>query len=194
MIMCALLAWVGCEATAIPAVVGRNLYLGNMPKVDRAIVTTLAAYAVIASLIYCHRFGQFYTQADFNNSYVANLLSMMGLRRASGREFNSEEMAFIEEIWIIGADHELTNSTSALLHAASSPADPISWVMSAIASSYGPLHFGAAESAYRLVQRNGTPNEIGKAIARHKAGEHRTMGIGHRVYKTVRQEILAVGQ
>lgn len=182
--MCALSAWVGCEATAIPAVVGRNLYLGNMPKVDRAVVTTLAAYAVVASLVYCHRSGQSHTQADPNNSYLANLLSMMGLRRASGRELNSEEMAFIEEIWIIGADHELTNSTSALLHAASSLADPISCVISAIASSYGPLHFGAAESAYRLIQRIGTPNEVGKAIAQHKAGEHRIMGIGHRVYKT----------
>ena len=92
-------------------------------------------------------------------------------------------MAFIEEIWIIGADHELTNSTSALLHAASSPADPISCVISAIASSYGPLHFGAAESAYRLMQKIRTPDKVGEAIAQHKAGKQRIMGIGHRVYK-----------
>ena len=93
-------------------------------------------------------------------------------------------MAFIEEIWIIGADHELTKSTSAPLHAATSLADHIFCVISAIAPSYGPLHFGAAESACSLIQRIGTPNEVGKAIAQHKAGKHCIMGIGHRVYKT----------
>ena len=127
---------------------GRNLSLGNLPDVDRVVVTTFAVYAVVASLVYCHRSGQSHTKAYPSSSHLANLLSMMGLRRASGREFNSEEMTFIEEVWIIGADHKLTNSTSALLHAASSLADPISCVIGAIASSYGPLHFGAAASAY----------------------------------------------
>ncbi|KAM0799501.1 hypothetical protein BDR22DRAFT_321148 [Usnea florida] len=84
MIICALSAWVGCDATAIPAVVGRTLYLGNMPMVDRAIVTTLAAYDVVASLEYCHRSRQSHTKAHPSNSCLANLLSMNRLRRASG--------------------------------------------------------------------------------------------------------------
>ncbi len=184
MVMCALSAWVGCEPTAIPAVMGHNLYLGNISRVDRAIVTTLAAYAVVVSLVYCHRTGRSHTPADPSNSYLANLFSMMGFRRVGGEVLNPEEMALIERIWILGADHELTNSTSALLHATSSLTDPISCVISAIASSYGPLHFGAAESAYRLMQQIGTPEKVGEAIRQHKVGKQRMMGIGHRVYKT----------
>lgn len=183
MIMCALSAWVGCEATAIPAMMGHTLYHGNELRVDRAIVTTLAAYAVVVSLVYCHRSGRPHTPADPNNSYLANLVLMMGLRRASGEKLSAEDLRFIEEIWIIGADHELTNSTSALLHTASSLADPISCVISAIASSYGPLHFGAAESCYRLMQQIAEPCRVRQALVEHKRGKQRIMGIGHRVYK-----------
>lgn len=169
MIMCALSAWVDCEPTAIPAVMGRNLYHGNVAMVDQALVTTLAAYAVLVSLRYCHRSGRSHTPADPNNSYLANLHLMMGLPRAGER--------FIEEIWILRADHALTSSTSALLHTASSIADPISCVISAIASSFGPLHFGAVESAYRQMQRIGTPDNVSEAIAQHMAGKQHIMGI-----------------
>lgn len=176
MIMCALSAWVVCELTAISAVMGRNLYHENVAMVDQAIVTILAAYAVIISFVYCHRSDRSHTPADPNNSYLANLLLMMGLPRAGER--------FIEEISSLRGDHALTSSTSALLHTASSLADPISCFISAIASSFGPLHFDAAESAYRQMQRIGTLDKVSEAIAQHIAGKQRIMGIGHGVYKT----------
>ena len=163
---------------------GAKLYIGNIPAVDRAIVRTLAAFSVVVGLVHCHRSGHSYTPADLNGDYLSNLLRMMGIRGPNRRGLSSEDTALIEELWIIGADHELTNSTSALLHAASSLADPISCVISAIASSYGPLHFGAAEGAYRLMQRIGTPQNVGEAIVQHKLGKQRLMGVGHRVWKT----------
>lgn len=184
MIMCALSAWVGCDPAAIPAVMGRNLYHGKILRVDRAVVTTLAAYAMVVSLVHCHRSDRQHTPADPNNSYLANLFLMMGLRRASGKTISPEDLALIEELWIIAADHELNNSTSALLHAASSLTDPISCVVNAIASGYGPLHFGAAESTYRWMQQIGTPDRVHQAISQLKTGKERIMGIGHRVYKT----------
>ena len=79
MIMCALSAWVGCDQTAIPAVMGHKLFHGNLPRVDRAIVTTLAAYSVVVSLAYCHRSGHRHTPADPDNSYLGNLSLMMGI-------------------------------------------------------------------------------------------------------------------
>lgn len=163
MIMCAFSAWVAYKPTAIPAVMDRNLYHGNVAMVDQAIVTNLAAYAVVVSLVYCHRSRRSHTPVDPNNSYLANLLLIMGLPRAGER--------VIEEIWILGADHRLTNSASALFRTASSLADPISCIISATASSYGPLHFGTAESAYRQMQRIGTPDKVGEAIAQHMAGK-----------------------
>ena len=184
MIMSALSAWVGSEPTAIPAISDAKLYHGNMPAVDRAIVRTMAAFSVVVGIVHCHRFGHCYTPADINGGYLSNLLRMMGIRGPDSQGLSPDDRALIDELWVIGADHELTNSTSALLHAASSLADPISCVISAIASSYGPLHFGAAEGAYRLMQRIGAPENVGEAIDQHKLGKQRLMGIGHRVWKT----------
>ena len=96
-----------------------------VPRVNRAKVTTLAAYGVVACLVYCHRSGHHHTPADSDNSYLGNLLSMMGLRKSKGRKSESPRR---KGIWILGADHKLTNSTSALLHSASSLADPLNFL------------------------------------------------------------------
>ena len=135
------------------------------------------------SLVYCHRSGRSHTAPDRDGTYLSNFLLMMRLSDPMTGTLDPEMLASLEKLWIIGADHELTNSTSALLHAASSLADPMSCVVSAIASGYGLLHFGAAESTYRLLQQTGTPENVPEAIARHNLGKQRIVGIGHRVYK-----------
>ena len=50
-----------------------------------------------------------------------------------------------DELSIMHADTESTNPTSALVHRAASPADPISCATSAIALRCDPSDFGAAE-------------------------------------------------
>ena len=50
-----------------------------------------------------------------------------------------------DELSIMRADTESKNPTSALLHPAASPADPISCATSAIASRCDPSDFDAAE-------------------------------------------------
>lgn len=157
MIMSGLSAWTGSGAISIPALKGRNLYLGNMALVDGAIVQTLAAYAVVVGLVNCHRSGLSFKPAEPGRCYLSNVFLMMGITESDTGDLKPEEMKILQKLWILSADHELTNSTSALLHAASSLTDPVSCVISAIASGYGPLHFGAAEGAYRLMQRIGTP-------------------------------------
>lgn len=57
MIMSALSAWVGSELTAIPAMAGVDLYIGNISAVDRAIVRNLAAFRVVVGLVHYHRSG-----------------------------------------------------------------------------------------------------------------------------------------
>ena len=63
---------------------------------------------------------------------------MIGICDPVRGELEMEQAALIEKLWILGADHELTNSTSVLLHAASSFSEPVSYVVGAIASGYGP--------------------------------------------------------
>lgn len=178
MILAGLAAFAGSEPTTIPAVMGHNLYLGSSSLMDRTITRVMAAYAVVVGLVHSHRSGHAFHSADGNGSYLSNLLLMMGLDNVS-----TDHVLLIEKLWILGANHELTNSTSALLHVASTLADPISCIIAAIASSYGPLHFGAAESGYRTMQQIGTPDNVAHVITQVKAGKQRLMGVGHRVYK-----------
>ena len=167
----------------MPALNGGNLYLGNLPVTDRALVSTLAAYSAIMGLVHCHHSGQAFTPADPQDSYISNLFHMMGIYDPQKGKPDLEQVTIIGKLWMLGADHELTNSTSALLHAASSLSDPMFCVISALASGYGALHFGAAENSYILIKRIGTPSKVGEAIARYKVGKQRIPGIGHRVYK-----------
>lgn len=184
MILAGLSAYTGSEPAAIPAVMGRNLYLGNSSLLDRAVVRVMAAYSVVVGLVHARRSGSTFHPADGGGSYLSNLLSMMGLGEGeSTGPSSSDRTALIEKLWILGADHELTNSTAALLHVASTLADPISCIIGAVTSSYGPLHFGAAESGYHTMKQIGTPENVAATIAKVKSGKQRLMGVGHRVYK-----------
>ena len=176
MILAGLSAYAGSEPTAIPAVMGGNLYLGNSPLLDQAVMCVMAAYAVVIGLVHSLRSGRVFKPADEDGSYFSNLLFMMGLDVTNG-------ISLIEKLWILGADNTLTNSTAALLHAASTLADPISCIIGAIAAGYGPLHFGAVASSYLTMQQIGTPSNVARIIAQVKSGKQRLMGIGHRVYK-----------
>lgn len=105
---------------------------------------------------------------------------MAGLEKIETRleDAQSEERKIMEEWWVLSADHELANSTSALLLAASS------CIVSGLASCYGLLHIGAAESAHRLLRKVQSPEHVETFIQRMKKDKRRMVGIGHRTYKT----------
>lgn len=119
----------------------RPYYLGNMPVVDGGIIRTMAAMATTIALVYCHKRGKEFTPADPDGSFIGNTLLMMGLVGEDG-EPDAKLHRSLESLWILYADHGLTNSTAAVLHAASTLTDPISATISGIVSAYGPLHGG----------------------------------------------------
>ena len=77
MIPAGLSAYAGPEPTAIPALMGGNLYLGNSLLLDQAITRVMAPYAVIVGLVHSHRSGRVFKSADGDGSYLSNLLFMM---------------------------------------------------------------------------------------------------------------------
>jgi 2-methylcitrate synthase/citrate synthase II len=85
---------------------------------------------------------------------------------------------------VLYAEHELNASTFAGRVTVSTLSDVHSGVVAAIGALKGPLHGGANEEAWRLLEQVGTPENaerwIQEALARHE----RIMGFGHRVYKT----------
>lgn len=153
-------------------------YLGNLKAVDAAIIRSLSAFATTVALVYCHKRDRQFTQPQKDGSFIGNLLLMMGIPDDGHTE------KCLEKLWILYADHEMTNSTAAFLHAASNLTDPVSCMISGVVSAYGPLHGGAIDLAYQEYARIGSPENVPALIAAVKAKKQRLFGYGHRMYKT----------
>lgn len=161
-------------------------YLGHSEEVDRGIVRTLGAFASVVALVYCHKRNKPFTMPDPEQSYIANIVRMMGFHESgSDATPDRDVVACLSKLWILYADHEMTNSTAAFLHASSTLADPLSCCVASVASGYGPLHGGAIDIAYRTFADVGTPDNVPALIADVKAKKHRLFGYGHRIYKAV---------
>ena len=178
-------AYAGSDPDSVPIHAGRNLYQGNIERVDKAIIKTLSAMASVVALTYCHQNGREFTPADPQGSFVENFVRMMGFFQGNSKQPDRKIVQHLEKLWILFADHEMTNSTAAFLHAASTLADPISCSVAALASGWGPIHAGAIDMAYKTLGRVGTPDKVPELIVRVKAGKERLYGYGHRIYKTV---------
>ncbi|TVY83948.1 Citrate synthase [Lachnellula suecica] len=185
MMLAGLAAYVGSDPESVPTTMGGNIYHGNLPAVDKGIIRALAAYSVVAGLAACHRANRPFTRPNPDGSYLENFLLMMGIVDANTGKPDPKHVYAIQRTWALSAEHGPTNSTSAFLCTASTLADPLSCLISAVSSAYGPLHFGATEVAYRVIQEVGTVENVPVLIERVKAGEARLFGYGHRIYKTV---------
>ncbi|KAI5244199.1 citrate synthase [Aureobasidium subglaciale] len=194
MIMAGLSTYLGCDTSAIPTYVGGNIYHGDLEATDKAILRTLAAYAVCSGLAVSHRTGKEFCMPRADFGFLENLLLMAGIVDAKTGLPDPKHVNAVQRTWVLSAEHGPTNSTSALLLTASSLSDPISCLISAVSTAYGPLHFGATEVAYRDFEAVGEPANVPNLIASVKAGDRRLYGYGHRVYKTVDPRVLFAKQ
>ncbi|KAL8788547.1 MAG: hypothetical protein Q9213_001620 [Squamulea squamosa] len=167
----------------IPAIRAKNLYMGEAVAVQYQIIRALANAAYITAAVYCHRHGRELSKPDPYLSFVENILSMMGhVDKETGRP-NPKHVDVVQRLWTLMADHEMTNSTAAFLHTASTLSDPIMNIVSGLASSWGILHGGAIEVGYRGLERLGDVSAVPAKIEAAKSGKERLFGYGHRIYK-----------
>jgi citrate synthase len=75
-------------------------------------------------------------------------------------------------------------STFAAIVTASTQSDLYSAIASAIGTLKGPLHGGANDAVFKILQAIGTEDNIEPFIDDMLARRERMMGFGHRVYKT----------
>ncbi|KAI1464219.1 putative citrate synthase [Daldinia caldariorum] len=153
------------------------MFHGHLEVADEALVRTIAYLAATISLIYCHKNDKQWNAPETNRSLLGNLLLMMGIT-------DPQVEKCLAKLWILYADHEMTNSTAAVLHAGSTLIDPVSAVTAGIICGYGPLHGGAIDLAYEAFKQIGKPERVPPFIERIKAKGGRLFGYGHRVYKT----------
>jgi 2-methylcitrate synthase len=86
---------------------------------------------------------------------------------------------------ILHADHELNDSTFAARVTAATLSDMHSAITSAIGALKGPLHGGANEAVFRLLERIEHEKVDPVAYVRNMLAEKKKIpGFGHRVYRT----------
>ena len=183
MIISGLSALAASQPETIPAYTAKNIYMGNRVAVHHQIIRSIASIASISAAVYCHKLGRQFTPPQPHLSYVENVLLMMGhVDKETGMP-DRKHVSYLQRLWVLTADHEMTSSTAAFLHTASSLNDPIMSLVSGMGSSWGILHGGAIEVAYKDIQRVGSVTAVHEKINAVKAGKMRLFGYGHRIYK-----------
>ncbi|MCJ1282613.1 hypothetical protein MMC26_001938 [Xylographa opegraphella] len=160
MVIAGLAAYVGENPSSIPANACRNLYHANMPAVDKAIIQTLAAFQVCVGLAACHRAGIPPRPVDINGSFLSNMFLTTGNVDKDTGKPNSKSVYHLQRLWALGADLGHTNNTAAFLLGASTLADPLSCLISALSSGYGIMHFMAAEASIKSLAAIGGKQNV----------------------------------
>ena len=126
------------------------------------------------------RKGQPVVEPDRSLSHAANFLLMLNGKAPSATAERALDIALI-----LHADHELNASTFAARVTAATLSDMHSAVTSAIGTLKGPLHGGANEAVFRILEaiaaQDADPIEYVKEMLAQKK---KVPGFGHRVYHT----------
>jgi len=111
--------------------------------------------------------------------HAANFLNMLNGKVPSPTMREAFDVSLV-----LYAEHELNASTFSARVTVSTLSDFYSGTVAAIGTLKGPLHGGANEEAWKVLERVGTPENAERWIQDALARKERIMGFGHRVYKT----------
>ena len=84
---------------------------------------------------------------------------------------------------VLYTEHELNASTFSARVTVSTLSDLYSGIVAAVGTLKGPLHGGANEEAWKVLEHVGSPDNAEGWINDALARKERIMGFGHRVYK-----------
>lgn len=148
-------------------------------NVDKAIRLT-AQIAMIVAAYDRIRKGQQVVEPDRSLSHAANFLLMLNGKNPSVTAERALDIALI-----LHADHELNASTFAARVTAATLSDMHSAITSAIGALKGPLHGGANEAVFRMLQAiDASGADPVDYVQGMLAQKKKISGFGHRVYHT----------
>ena len=111
--------------------------------------------------------------------HAANFLNMVNGKVPSTTMRDAFDISMV-----LYTEHELNASTFAARVTVSTLSDIYSGIVAAVGTLKGPLHGGANEEAWKVLERVGSPENAERWIKEALARKERIMGFGHRVYKT----------
>jgi citrate synthase len=148
-------------------------------NVDKAIRLTSQIAMIVAAYDRIRK-GQPVVEPDRTLSHAANFLLLLNGKNPSATAERALDIALI-----LHADHELNASTFAARVTAATLSDMHSAITSAIGALKGPLHGGANEAVFRILEAidssGADPIEYVKGMLAQKK---KVPGFGHRVYHT----------
>jgi 2-methylcitrate synthase/citrate synthase II len=111
--------------------------------------------------------------------HAANFLNMVNGKVPSETIRKAFDLSLV-----LYTEHELNASTFAARVTVSTLSDIYSGIVAAIGTLKGPLHGGANEEAWKVLEQVGSPENAEHWIVEALARKERIMGFGHRVYKS----------
>jgi 2-methylcitrate synthase len=151
----------------------RNANVAKAIRLTSQIAMLVAAYDRI-------RKGQAIVEPDRSLSHAANFLLQLNGKAPSKTAERALDIALI-----LHADHELNASTFAARVTAATLSDMHSAITSAIGALKGPLHGGANEAVFQILQAiDSAGADPLDYVKRMLAEKKKVPGFGHRVYHT----------
>jgi len=148
-------------------------------NVSKAIRLTSQIAMIVAAYDRLRK-GKNVVEPDLSLSHAANFLLMLNGQAPSETAENALDVALI-----LHADHELNASTFAARVTAATLSDMHSAITSAIGALKGPLHGGANEAVFLILQKIDAAGADPVAYVRDMLAQKKKIsGFGHRVYHT----------
>jgi citrate synthase len=135
--------------------------------------------ATLVAAIHRFRRGEEPLPPDAGRGHAEDFLRMLNAASPSPDMIRAFDMALV-----LHADHELNASTFAARVTSATLSDMHAAVTSAIGTLKGPLHGGANEAVFQMLQEIGRPDRVESHLARLFSEKRKIMGFGHRVYTT----------
>src|SRR3984957_14622416 len=162
------------------------LDVDNKDQIDITIARLMAKLRTIAAFAYKKSIGQPFVYPKNSLSYCANFLNMMFRGPAEPYEPDPGIVKVMNLLLILHADHEQNCSTSTVRLVGSAKANLFASISAGICALWGPLHGGANQEVIEMLESiRADGGDVAKYVelAKHKDGNFRLMGFGHRVYK-----------
>jgi citrate synthase len=145
----------------------------------RKAIRLIAITPTLISSYHRHRTGEDPLPPNPKLPHAANFLYML-----TGEEPDQESARALDITFVLYADHTMNASTFTARVIASTLSDMHSAITGAIAALKGPLHGGANEESFRMLEEIGDEDRAEAYVKGRLAKKQKIMGFGHRVYKT----------
>ena len=156
-------------------------------EMDITVTRLLSKMRTIAAFSYKKSIGEPFVYPSHKYSYCENFLNMMFKSPVSLYEADAFDVATMNQLLILHADHEQNASTTAVRLVGSTGANLYACISAGICALWGPLHGGANQAVIEMlegIQKSGLGVDQVIAKAKDKNDKFRLMGFGHRIYKS----------